>query len=320
MNIIIPEDYQNAVSKLQCFRLLQGHNVTIFNDAVSDEAALAKRFKDADALVLIRERTKITAGLLDRLPRLKLISQTGKIAAHIDLAACSQHKVAIAEGSGSPTAPAELAWSLILNARRQLPQAIAAMKEGRWQTNIGQVVEGQLLGIWGYGKIGKKVAHYAKAFGMQVIVWGSLTSRTAAIADGFESADNKMDFFRLADVISLHLRLVPETIGCVTAQDLAAMKSTAIIVNISRAELIREGALENALRIGNPGFAAVDVYENEPVYDVHYPLLQLPNVICTPHLGYVEQQSYELYFGKAFENILAYAKGTPTAIVNPEIL
>ena len=281
MNIIIPEDYQNAVSKLQCFRLLQEHRVTVFNDAVSDEAALAKRFKDADALVLIRERTKITAGLLDQLPRLKLISQTGKIASHIDLASCSRHKVAVAEGSGSPTAPAELAWSLILNARRQLPQAIAGMKEGRWQTNIGQVLEGQLLGIWGYGKIGKKVAHYAKAFGMRIIVWGSLTSRTAAIADGFESAENKMDFFRMADVISLHLRLVPETIGSVTAQDLAAMKSTAIIVNISRAELIQEGALENALRIGNPGFAAVDVYENEPVYDVNYPLLQLPNVICT---------------------------------------
>ncbi|AWG26239.1 D-2-hydroxyacid dehydrogenase family protein [Flavobacterium kingsejongi] len=320
MNIIIPEDYQNAVSKLQCFRLLQEHNVTVFNDAVSDEAALAKRFKDADVLVMIRERTPITAGLLDRLPRLKLISQTGKIASHIDLAACSQHKVAVAEGSGSPTAPAELAWSLILNARRQLPQAIAAMKEGRWQTNIGQVLEGQLLGIWGYGKIGKKVAHYAKAFGMRVIVWGSLTSRTAAITDGFESAENKMDFFRLADVISLHLRLVPETTGSVTALDLATMKSTAIIVNISRAELIQEGALENALGMGNPGFAAVDVYENEPVYDVNYPLLQLPNVICTPHLGYVEQQSYELYFGKAFENILAYANGTPTAIVNPEIL
>ncbi|MFD2247600.1 D-2-hydroxyacid dehydrogenase family protein [Pontibacter ruber] len=320
MHIIIPDDYQNAVPALACFQLLEGHQVTIYNDTVKDTKQLVARFKDADALVLTRERTAITEELVSQLPNLKFISQTGKLSNHLNLEACTRYNIAVAEGIGSPVAPAELTWLLIMNALRQVPQAIAAMKAGKWQTNIGSTVNGKRIGIWGYGKIGKLIAGYAKAFGAEVIVWGSEGSRAQAVQDGHRAAASKEAFFSQTDVVTLHLRLAASTRSIAKAADLALMKPEAVLVNTSRAELIEEGALLNALTQGRPGFAAVDVYEPEPIYDKDYPLLQLPNVICTPHLGYVEQNSYELYFRKAFENVLAFANGTPANIANPEVL
>jgi D-3-phosphoglycerate dehydrogenase len=320
MRIVIPDDYQDAVRNLDCFKLLAGHQVTIYNDSTTDINELAVRFADADALVLIRERSTISAELLARLPNLKLISQTGKISNHLDLNACTAHGVAVAEGVGSPVAPAELAWALIMNATRQLPAAIAGMQAGRWQTNIGRALQGLTLGIWGYGKIGQRVARYAAAFDMPVLVWGSEASRQAAVAEGQQAAASREAFFEQSDILSLHLRLSASTQHLVQPADLARMKPDALLVNISRAELLAPGALEEALRQGRPGFAAVDVYEQEPIYDPGHPLLQLPNVLCTPHLGYVEQKGYELYFSKAFENVNAFAAGQPQNLANPEAL
>jgi D-3-phosphoglycerate dehydrogenase len=320
MRIVIPDDYQDAVRNLDCFKLLAGHQVTIYNDSTTDINELAVRFADADALVLIRERSTISAELLARLPNLKLISQTGKISNHLDLNACTAHGVAVAEGVGSPVAPAELAWALIMNATRQLPAAIAGMQAGRWQTNIGRALQGLTLGIWGYGKIGQRVARYAAAFDMPVLVWGSEASRQAAVAEGQQAAASREAFFEQSDILSLHLRLSASTQHLVQPADLARMKPDALLVNISRAELLVPGALEEALRQGRPGFAAVDVYEQEPIYDPGHPLLQLPNVLCTPHLGYVEQKGYELYFSKAFENVNAFAAGQPQNLANPEAL
>lgn len=320
MKIVIPDDYQNAVKTLDCYKLLEGHDVTIYNDTVKSEDKLVERFKDAEAIVLIRERTKITDELLQNLPRLKLISQIGKASKHIDIEACTKHKVAISEGVGSPIATSELAWALIMNAWRQLPQAIEEMKKGHWQTNIGKSLNGKTIGIWGYGRIGKRIASFAKAFGMEVLVWGSLDSRDNAVKDGFYAASTKEEFFSTVDILTLHLRLKDATKFIVKANDLALMKPDALLVNTSRAELIEPDALVNALKSGRPGFAALDVYENEPVMDVNHPLLRMSNVICTPHLGYVEKDGYEFYFSQAFENILAFANGEPTNIANPEAL
>ncbi len=320
MNIVIPDDYQDAVRKLDCFNLLQGHEVMIYNDTVFSVSELAQRFKEADALVLIRERTRVSDELLSRLPKLKLISQIGKVSRHIDVAACTQHGVVVAEGKGSPVATAELAWNLIMSAWRQLPQAIEGMKKGRWQTNLGRALQGQTIGIWGYGRIGKRIAAYARAFEMKVMVWGSENSRENAVKDGFTAADSKEEFFASADILSLHLRLTDTTRSVVKPADLARMKPDALLVNTSRAELIEPQALVNALHAGRPGFAALDVFEKEPVTDARHPLLQMPNVICTPHMGYVEKNGYEYYFSQAFENIIAFAQGKPENVVNPEVL
>ncbi|RKO70569.1 D-2-hydroxyacid dehydrogenase family protein [Sphingobacterium puteale] len=320
MRITILDDYQDAVRQLDCFKILDGHDVEILKQSYTDPALLAEKIKNTEALVLIRERTKIVTDLLDKLPNLKLISQTGKISNHLDLAACTAYQVAVAEGVGAPTAPAELAWLLIMNGLRKLPQAIAAMKRGQWQTNIGQSVAGKTVGIWGYGKIGRLIAQYAKAFGAEVIVWGSERSREEAVKDGLLAAASKSDFFHFADVVTLHLRLVPETRGIVKLEDLRSMKPTALFVNTSRAELVEQGALLDALRMGTPGAAGLDVYESEPVTDPNYPLLQMQNVICSPHLGYVEEYGYEKLFKPAFENIVAFAQGKPQHIANPEVL
>lgn len=320
MRITILDDYQDAVRQLDCFKMLDGHDVQILKQSYTDPHELAEKLKNTEALVLIRERTKISADLLGRLPDLRLISQTGKISNHLDLATCSAYQVAVAEGVGSPTAPAELTWLLIMNGLRKLPQAIAAMQAGQWQTNMGQSVAGKTIGIWSYGKIGRRVAQYAKAFGAEVIVWGSESSREQAVKDGFLAASSKSDFFHFADVITLHLRLVPETRGIVKLEDLRSMKPSALFVNTSRAELVEQGALLDALESGTPGAAAIDVYESEPVGDPNYPLLQMSNVICTPHLGYVEEDSYEKLFKPAFENLIAFAQGTPQHIANPEVL
>lgn len=320
MKIAILDDYQDAVRKLSCFNLLQQQEVVILNKTEKDLDVLAEKIKDVEVLVLIRERTAITNDLLSRLPKLKLISQTGKISNHLDLIACSKYKVAVAEGIGSPIAPAELTWILLMNVLRQIPNAIEEMKKGNWQVNIGESVNGKIIGIWGYGKIGKIIAGYAKAFGAKVLVWGSDQSRLNAINDGFLAAESKIDFFKTADVITLHLRLNQETTGIVKEEDLNLMKTSSVLINTSRAELIETGSLIRALKAGRPGFAGIDVYESEPVYHVDFELLNMPNVVCTPHIGYVEKNSYELYFSKAFENIINYINGKPTNIANPEIL
>jgi D-3-phosphoglycerate dehydrogenase len=318
MNIVIPDDYQDAVRHLAAFQKLAGHTVTIYNDTVTDIETLAERFQDAEVLVLIRERTAITEALLARLPRLKLICQTGQGVAHIDVPACTRHGVAVAVGSGSPYAPAELTWALVLASMRHILQEVENLKAGRWQRTVGRGLHGRVLGIWGYGKIGRLVAGYGKAFGMRLLVWGREGSLTAAQQDGIESAADVHDLFRRSDVLSLHLKLVAATRDIVTPALLAEMKPSALLVNSSRAELIEAGALVSALQAGRPGYAAVDVFEQEPVTD--NPLLHLENVVATPHIGYVEADGYELYFGTAFDHLLAFANGAPTGILNPEVL
>lgn len=317
MHIAIPDDYQHAIRSLDCFSILRGHQVSLFHDVQHDIEELARRFADADALVLTRERTRIDADLLARLPKLKLISQTGKIGRHIDLDACTAHGVAVMEGRGSPIAPAELTWALILNAKRQLLPAIHGLYSGRWQVNVGERLYGQILGIWGYGRIGQRLARYAQAFEMPVVVWGSQASREAASRDGHRAAVSQQAFFAEVDVLSLHLRLSESTRHRITALDLCQMKPSALLVNTSRAELLAPGALLEALSTGRPGFAALDVMEGEPVLDQAHPLLNHPRVLCTPHLGYVERQSYELYFGDAFTNAQAFFGGDVSQVVNP---
>jgi D-3-phosphoglycerate dehydrogenase len=306
MRIVIPDDYQDAVRGLTCFAKLAAHDVTIYNDTVKDVDALAERFRDADALVLIRERTAITEALLAKLPKLKLISQTGKGAAHIDLDACARRGVEVRVGTGSPVAPAELTWALVLASMRRLAQEAARLRAGQWQGELGRALRGRTLGIWGFGRIGSLVASYGRAFGMRVVVWGREGSLTRALASDYAIAISKEALFAEADVLTLHLRLTEETRGIVTAADLARMKPDALLVNTSRAELIESSALEASLRAGRPGFAAVDVYEEEPVIGASHPLLALENVLCTPHLGYVERDSYELYFAEAFDNVNAF--------------
>lgn len=318
MKIVIPDDYQNVISSLNCFSLLAGHEIKIYHDEPENREELIKRFHDADALVLTRERTAIDDDLLTHLPNLKVISQTGKVAAHLDVSACTKYHVAVVEGRGSPIAPAELAWALIMNSCRQLVPAINAFYAGDWQINLGGRLAGKTLGIWGYGKIGARLARYAKAFDMDVCIWGSEKSRIKAVEDGYQSAQSKEEFFRQCDIISLNLRLVDATKGIVKLDDLLLMKSDALLVNISRAELIEPDALIKAIEAGRPGFAALDVFEKEPIFNKESPYLNYPNILCTPHLGYVEQESYELYFRIAFENLLSFFAGENEGLVNPD--
>ncbi len=320
MKITILDDYQSVIEKLNCFELLKGQNVEILHETEKDVGKLLSLISDTDILVLTRERTEITEELLSKLPKLKLISQTGKISNHLDLDICTQYNISVAEGIGSPVAPAELTWALLMNTVRQIPQAIEGMKNGKWQTNIGSTVSGKTIGIWGYGKIGQKIAQYAKVFGAKVLVWGSENSRKKALEDGFAYADTKEIFFETADIITLHLRLNNETFAIVKESDIKMMKSNSVLINTARAELIEKNGLENVLKSRKNFFVGVDVYENEPIYDKNYKLLKYDNVICTPHLGYVEQNGYELYFGKAFENAVNYINGNPTNIANPKTL
>ncbi len=322
MNITILDDYHDTVRTLASFSKLAGHPVTIWNDHTKDVGTLAARLKDTEALVLIRERTPIRAPLLERLDRLKLISQRS-VYPHIDVDACTRRGVIVSSSMhpGKPSyATAELTWGLVIAALRQIPQQMAALKAGKWQTAVGVGLRGKTLGIYGYGRIGGVVADYGKAFGMKVLVWGRDAALARARADGYSVARSRQEFFEQCDVISLHMRLVDATRGIVTAADLARMKPTALIVNTSRAPLIEPGALVNALRAGRPGMAAVDVYEEEPVTDTRHPLLTMSNVVCTPHIGYVERDGYESAFTDIFDQILAYLAGTPTNVVNPEVL
>lgn len=324
MKIAILDDYQDCVRQLECFTLLNEHEVKIFNHSARGLGQLAIRLAPFDALVLIRERTALPRALLQRLPNLKLIAQTGRIGSHVDVQAAFDRGIAVADGAGDPTSTAELTWALILAASRKLVQYASHLKQGVWQTasldprfnQLGRAVNGRTLGIWGYGRIGRLVTGYGKAFGMRVLIWGSEASRTQAALDGHEAAPSKDAFFAQSDVVSLHLRLCDATRGIVRRDDLARMKPDALLVNTSRAELIEADALETALQTGRPGWAALDVFDTEPP-SRESTLLRLPNVLATPHIGYVELDSYERYFRTAFENVIAFANGMPQNLVTP---
>jgi D-3-phosphoglycerate dehydrogenase len=322
MNITILDDYQNVVRTLNAFKKLDGHNVTVWNDHTKDVDVLAERLKDTEALVLIRERTPIRAPLIERLPKLRIISQRS-VYPHIDVDALTKRGIVLSSDQhpGKPSyATAELTWGLTIAAMRRIPQEVAALKAGRWQSSIGTSLRGRNLGIYGYGRIGAVVAGYGRAFGMNVTIWGSESSAQRARADGYAVAPGRDAFFEQSDVVSLHLRLRPETRGIVTGDDLARMKPTALIVNTSRAGLIAPGALVDALKKGRPGMAAVDVYEEEPVLGANHPLLHIDNVVATPHLGYVTRDGYESQFTSSFDQILAFAAGKPINVINPEAL
>lgn len=329
MNIVILDDYQDAVRKLHCASRLDALNAKVYTNTVKGLGQLSVRLRDADIIVLTRDRTAITRQLIEKLPRLKLIAQTGRVGAHLDVQACTDHGIAIAEGVSSPVAPAELTWALTMAAMRRLPQYISNLKHGAWQQSgfkaasmppnfaLGSVLRGRTMGIWGYGRIGRIVAGYGRAFGMNVRVWGRDASRAQALADGYQAATTREEFFTQCDVISLHLRLNEATQHMISLDDLSLMKPTALLVNTSRAELLAPDALVAALQRGRPGMAAIDVFESEPILQGHA-LLRMENCICTPHLGYVEQDSYELYFGAAFDNVVNFIDGNPTNIVNPD--
>jgi D-3-phosphoglycerate dehydrogenase len=322
MNITILDDYFDTVRTLKCFSKVAGHNVTIWNDHSKDIDVLAERLKDTEVLTLIRERTAIRAPLIARLPKLKLISQRS-VYPHIDIDACTRHGVVVCSNmhAGTPSyATAELTWGLIISAMRQIPQQMNALKAGKWQTALGLGLRGRTLGVYSYGRIGSVVAGYGKAFGMKVLVWGREASCERARADGFSVARSREAFFEECDVITLHMRLVDATRNIVKAADLARMKPLSVIVNTSRAGLIEPGALVAALRAGRPGMGAVDVYEEEPVTDIGHPLLNLPNVVCTPHIGYVGRDEFEVQFNDIFDQIVAFAAGRPINVVNPDAL
>jgi D-3-phosphoglycerate dehydrogenase len=322
MKISILDDYFDTLRTLPCFRKLDGHDITIWNDHAQDVDQLAERLRGAEVLVLFRERTQIRAPLLERLPKLKLISQRS-VYPHIDVDACTRLGIILSSGqhAGTPSyAAAELTWGLILDSLRLIPQHVAALKAGQWQIGIGSTLRGKTLGIYGYGRIGAVVAGYARAFGMNVVVWARPETLAKARADGYPAAASKAAFFADCDIISLHMRLVPATRHIVTSGDLARMKPTALLVNTSRAPVIEPGALVNALRAGRPGMAAVDVYEEEPLLDTNHPLLKMDNVVATPHLGYVTRDEYELQFTDIFDQITAYVAGAPINVINPEVL
>jgi D-3-phosphoglycerate dehydrogenase len=322
MKVSILDDYHDTLRTLPCFQNLGGHDVEVWNDHVQDVDTLAQRLKDTEALVLIRERTQVRAPLLERLPKLKLISQRS-VYPHIDIDACTRLGVIVSSNmhAGTPSyATAELTWGLILAAMRQIPQQMAALKAGKWQIGVGHTLREKTLGIFGYGRIGSAVAEYGRAFGMKVLVWSSEGSLARARIEGYSTAQSKQEFFEECDVITLHLRLVDRTRGIVTASDLARMKPTALLVNTSRAPLIEPGALVRALEAGRPGMAAVDVYEEEPLLDTRNPLLAMDNVVSTPHIGYVTRDEYELQFADIFDQITAYGYGKPINVVNPEVL
>ena len=320
MNIAILDDEFDTVRTLDCYAQLAAHTVTIWREHSKDTAALAARLRDAEAIVRLRERTPIRAELIARLPNLKMLTLNGPYP-HVDLEACSAHGVVLCAGKPRPSsATPELTWGLIISAMRQIPQQMASLQRGRWQSALGLGLPGRRLGVWGYGRIGRQVAGFGRAFGMRVQIWSRESGLALAREDGYEAAASREALFEESDVLSLHVRLNAQTRGMVTAADLARMKPDALWVNSSRAELVQPGALLHALRAGRPGYAAVDVYDHEPVLGASDPLLGMANVLCTPHLGYVERDNYEQYFGDAFDNILAYAAGAATRVVNTELL
>ena len=322
MKISILDDYFDTLRHLPCFKKIAEHDVTIWNDHVQDRDVLAERLKDTEVLVLIRERTQIRADLLERLSNLKIISQRS-VYPHIDVDACTRLGIILSSNqhTGTPSfATAELTWGLILAAMRQIPQQMASLKSGNWQMGVGSTLAGRTLGIFGYGRIGRTIANYGRAFGMKILIWASETSRSQAKVDGFDVAKDKAAFFEECDILSLHLRLYDTTRGIVTTEDLARMKPNALLVNTSRAGLIEPNALVKALHAGRPGMAAVDVYENEPQNDINDPLTTMDNVICTPHIGYVTEDEFDVQFSDVFDQIVAYNSGKPIHVINPEVL
>lgn len=331
MNIVILDDYQDAVRKLICASKLEPFSAKVYTNTVKGIGQLSIRLKDADIIVLIRERTQLARPLIEKLPRLKLVVQTGRLGSNVDVQACTERGIAVAEGTGSPRAAAELTWALVMAAMRRLPQYIGNLKHGVWQQSglksasmppnfgIGNQLHGKTLGIWGYGRIGQLIAGYGRAFGMNIVVWGSDVSRQKAVQDGYQQANSRAEVFSTSDVLSLHLRLTDATRAIVTLEDLSNMKPESLLVNTSRAELIEPDALISALNRGRPGMAAVDVFETEPILQGHA-LLRLENCICTPHIGYVEQANYEAIFSAAFDNVVNFIRGTPSNIVNPGAL
>lgn len=320
--IAILDDWHDTLRYLPCFQKLAGCDVTVWNDHVTDEAVLAHRLQDIDALVLFRERTSIRGSLIEQLPNLRLISQRS-VYPHIDIAACTKAGIVVSSNmhAGAPSyATAEFTWGLVLAAMRAIPQQMASLKAGKWQSGVGYTLHGKTLGIFSYGRIGKAVAQYGRAFGLKVVVWGREKSCAEAQKDGFEVAASKSALFAQSDVLSLHLRLVDETRGIVSADDLAQMMRSALIVNTSRAGIIAPGALVAALRAGRPGLAAVDVYEEEPIGPAGHPLLTMDNVVCTPHIGFVTREEYDLQFGDIFDQVIAFRNGTPIHVVNPDVL
>ncbi len=317
MIIAIPDDYHNLVHTLTCMQLLEGHEVRIFNDAAPATATLVHNLRDAEIIVPIRERTRFTREIIEQLPKLKLFSQTGRSCHHIDLAACSERGIAVAAGShASPYTVAEQTWAMILGSLRDIVSETALMRSGGWRNRFSAGLRGRTLGVFGLGTIGKLVAATGASFGMRVLVWGRDSSLTAARAAGYDTAASQDELFEQSDVLTLMVRLSKDTRGAVTAAHLARMKPSALLVNTARAELIAPGALEAALKLGRPGFAAVDVYENEPVLKGNHPLLQLDNALCTAHSAWLERETYELYFGEAFANAAAFAAGRPVTRVN----
>ena len=320
MIIAIPDDYHGVVASLDCFGTLAGHDVRVFRDAAPPREVMLAHLRDAEIVVPIRERTLFTRELIAALPRLKMISQTGRSTHHVDVKACTERGIAVAAGTqASLHTVAEHTWTLILAALRRIPEETALMKRGAWRQSFSLGLHGRTLGVFGLGKIGSLVAATGASFGMRVLVWGREATREAAQRAGYSVADDQRALFRESDVLSLNVRLTPETRGIVTADDLAAMKPDALLVNTARGELIESGALERALESGRPGFAAVDVYENEPILRGDHPLLRLPNALCTPHSAWLEKTTYELYFGEAFRNAAAFASGKPLKLVNPEV-
>ena len=318
MKIAVLDDYQNAFRTLKCYPKLSGHEVVVFTDTETDLGKLAEKLKDADAVVLTQQRSSFPRALIEKLPRLKLIGQTGRAATHVDLDACTERGIVVSAGGlGNSNNTAELTWGLILAALRHIPVEVKRLKEGYWQSTLGTGIRGKTLGIYAYGKIGSIVAAVGKAFDARVVCWGREGSTGRAKAAGFEVAKSREEFFAEADILSLHLPLNKDTLGIVSRDDLARMKPTALIVNASRAGLIAPGALVEALRAGRPGMAAVDVYEQEPVIGADHPLLKMDNVTCTPHLGYVTREGYEEYYGVVVDDILAFAAGKPQNVLNP---
>lgn len=321
MNIVIADDYQNCIAKLDCFTLLDGHEVTIHQTPAPDRAAYVERLRQADALVVVRERAYVDAQLLTQLPRLKQVALVGRHSRHIDYDACTRHGVAVTHGVlASPIAPAELTMALILASRRNVVLEATRMRQGQWPATISSRLDGSTLGIYGLGVIGSRVARAATGLGMKVLVWGGEGSRERARAQGYEMANSKQDLFACADVLSVHLRYGPRTDRAITAADLALMKPSALFVNTARAELVESGALEQALLAGRPGFAAVDVYENEPIVNGEHPLLKMDNVVCMPHLGWADRETFELYFGEAFEQVRLFATGGALRLANPDVV
>lgn len=321
MKIAVIDDYQNAFRTLKCFTKLRDHEVIVYNDTEKDAASLAERLKEAEAVILTQQRSRFPRTVIERLSQLKFISQTGRNIGHVDLAACTEWGIVVsAGGSGRPNGTAELTWGLILAALRHLPHEIRQLREGHWQTTVGVEVAGKTLGIYALGKIGAIVASVGHAFGARVLCWGREGSIARARGLGFDVAKSREDFFADADILSLHIPLNQETRGIVTREDLGHMRSSALLVNTSRAGLIAEGALVDALKAGKPGFAAVDVYEDEPVVGATHPLLKMANVVCTPHLGYVTKETYEAYYDIAVNQILAFAAGKPINVANPQAL